>query len=195
MVPAMEADFPWERLTGEPLIYASMGTLMNGLPDVFRTITAATAKRKGFQLVLSVGDHVDPEQIGPTPSNTILVKRAPQLELLKRASVCITHAGLNTALEALAQGVPQVAIPVTSDQPGVAARIAEKRTGLFVPLKELTASRLSLLLGQVLNDSTYRDNARYFQKVIAETNGLSKAADLLERAFGLANEDQQLLAQ
>jgi len=43
----------------------------------------------------------------------------------------------------------------------------------------------------VLNDSTYRDNAHYFQKVIAETNGLSKAADLLERAFGLAQEDQQ----
>src|SRR5258707_4973419 len=191
----IDVDFPWERLTGEPIIYASMGTLMNGLPDVFRTITAATAKRNGFQLVLSVGDHVDPEQIGPTPSNTILVKRAPQLELLKRASVCITHAGLNTALEALAQGGPQVAIPVTSDQPGVAARIAEKRTGLFVPLKELTPSRLSLLLGQVLNDSTYRDNARYFQKVIAETNGLSKAADLLERPFGLASEDQQLLAQ
>ena len=189
----VDVDFPWERLTREPLIYASMGTLMNGLADVFRTITAGTAKRKGFQLVLSVGDQLDPEQIGPLPSNTILVRRAPQLELLKRASVCITHAGLNTALEALAQGVPQVAVPVSLDQPGVAARIAEKRTGLFVPLKELTASRLSLLLDQVLNDSTYRDSARYFQKVIAETNGLSKAADLLERAFGLANEDQQLL--
>src|SRR5260221_6707413 len=136
----MEVDFPWERLTGEPIIYASMGTLQNGLTDVFRTITAATAKRKGFQVVLSIGDQIDPEQIGPTPSNTILVKRAPQLELLKRASVCITHAGLNTALEALAQGVPQVAIPVTVDQPGVAARIAEKKAGLFVPLKELTAS-------------------------------------------------------
>ena len=191
----MEVDFPWERLTGEPLIYASMGTLMNGLADVFRMITAATEKRKGLQLVLSVGDQLDPEQIGSLPSNTILVRRAPQLELLRRASVCITHAGLNTALEALAQGVPQVAIPVTTDQPGVAARIAEKRTGLFVPLKELTASRLSLLLDQVLSDSTYRDNARYFQKVIAETNGLSKAADLLERAFGFANQGQQLFAQ
>jgi zeaxanthin glucosyltransferase len=108
------------------------------------------------------------------------------LELLKRASVCITHAGLNTALEALAQGVPQVAIPVTVDQPGVAARIAEKKTGLFVPLKELNVSRLTLLLDQVLNDSAYRDSARYFQKVIADTNGPSEAADLLERAFGVA---------
>jgi zeaxanthin glucosyltransferase len=191
----IDVDFPWERLTGEPLIYASMGTLMNGLADVFRTIIAATTKHKGFQLVLSVGDQLDPERIGPLPSNTILVNRAPQLELLKCASVCITHAGLNTTLEALAQGVPQVAIPVTVDQPGVAARIAEKKTGLFLPLKELTVSSLTLLLEQVLDDSTYRDNARHFQKVIAETNGLSKAADLLERAFGFANEDQQRFAQ
>src|SRR5258708_15690481 len=151
-----------------------MGTMLNGLADVYRTIIAATAKHEGFQLVLSVGDELDPEQIGALPSNTILVKRAPQLELLKRASACITHGGLNTVLESLAQGVPQVAIPVTVDQPGVAARIAEKKTGLFVPLKELNVSRLTLLLDQVLNDSTYRDNARNFQKVIAETNELSK---------------------
>ena len=176
-------DFPWERLTGKPLIYASMGTLMNGLADVYRTIIAAAAQRKGVQLVLSIGDQLDPEQIGPLPNNTILVQRAPQLELLKRASVCITHAGLNTVLESLAQGVPQVAIPVTVDQPGVAARIAHKKTGLFVPLKELNVSRLSLLLDHVLNDPIYRDNARYIQAKIAETDGLSKAADLLERAF------------
>jgi zeaxanthin glucosyltransferase len=182
----IEVDFPWDRLTGEPLIYASMGTLMNGLADVYRTIAAATARQKGVQLVLSIGDQLDPEQIGPIPSNTILVQRAPQLELLKRASVCITHGGLNTVLESLAQGVPQVAIPVTVDQPGVAARIAEKKTGLYVPLKELSESRLSLLLDQVLNDATYRHRARYFRKVIAETDGLSKAANLLERAFTAA---------
>jgi zeaxanthin glucosyltransferase len=133
--------------------------------------------------VLSIGDQLDPEQIGPLPKNSILVQRAPQLELLKRASVCITHAGLNTVLESLTQGVPQVAIPVTVDQPGVAARIAQKKTGLFVPLKELNVSRLSLLLDHVLNDPIYRDNARYIKAEIAETDGLSKAADLLERTF------------
>jgi zeaxanthin glucosyltransferase len=185
-LPDGEASVRAAGLTGEPLIYASMGTLMNGLADVYRTIAAATAKQKGVQLVLSIGDQLDPERIGPIPGNTILVQCAPQLELLKRASVCITHGGLNTVLESLAQGVPQVAIPVTVDQPGVAARIAEKKTGLYVPLKELSESRLSLLLDQVLNDSTYRHNARYFQKVIAETDGLSKAADLLERAFTAA---------
>jgi MGT family glycosyltransferase len=103
-----QVDFPWKRLTGEPLIYASMGTILNGRVDVFHTIVAALAKNKNLQLVLSIGDQVDPKQIGPVPSNAIIVKRAPQLELLKQASVCITHAGLNTVLESLAQGVPQL---------------------------------------------------------------------------------------
>jgi UDP:flavonoid glycosyltransferase YjiC (YdhE family) len=57
-------DFPWERLTGEPLIYGSMGTLQNGLADIFSAIAAAAAPRKGFQLVLSVGPLLDPKQIG-----------------------------------------------------------------------------------------------------------------------------------
>lgn len=152
----IDVDFPWERLTGEPLIYASMGTVQTGLENVFRVIATATMKGKDFQLVLSVSHYLDPKEIGPLPSNTVIVKRAPQLELLKRASVCITHAGMSTVLEALAQCVRQVAIPITNDQPGVAARIANKKTGLFVPLKDLTASRLSLLLDNVLNDSAYR---------------------------------------
>jgi UDP:flavonoid glycosyltransferase YjiC (YdhE family) len=73
-----------------------------------------------------VGEQVDPEQIGLVPTNAIIVKQARQLELLKRTWICITHAGLNTVLESLAQGVPQLAIPITYDQPGVAARIAHK---------------------------------------------------------------------
>jgi zeaxanthin glucosyltransferase len=116
-----------------------MGTLLNGRPEVFRTIIAAIAKHKHLQLVLSIGDQIDPLQLVPAPKNAIIVKRAPQLDLLKRASVCITHAGLNTVLESLAQGVPQVAIPVAFDQPGVAARIAHHRTGVVTSLDKLTA--------------------------------------------------------
>ena len=183
-----KVDFPWDRLTGEPLIYASMGTLLNGRMDVFRAIVAAVAKHKNFQLVLSVGDQVDPKEIGPAPSNAIIVKRAPQLELLKRTSVCITHAGLNTVLESLAQGVPQVAIPVAYDQPGVAARIAHKQTGAVTSLDKLGADHLSTLLNEVLTDSTYRDNARKLQKAIAVADGLSVAANLLEKSLGVTKK-------
>jgi zeaxanthin glucosyltransferase len=180
-----KVDFPWERLTGEPLIYASMGTVMNGRVDVFRAIVAALAMHKDLQLVLSVGDQVGPEQIGPAPSNAIIVKRAPQLELLKQTSVCVTHAGLNTVLESLAQGVPQVAIPVTFDQPGVAMRIGAKKTGVTMPFEKLTPDHLSTLLGEVLNNAVYHENARKFQDIIAKTNGLSMAADVVERSFGV----------
>src|ERR1700752_5282721 len=42
-----KVDFPWERLTGEPLIYASMGTILNGRLYVFPTIVTALGKHKG----------------------------------------------------------------------------------------------------------------------------------------------------
>jgi zeaxanthin glucosyltransferase len=174
------------------MVYASMGTLGNGRPEIFRTIVSAVASQKNVQLVLAVGDQIDPEQIGSAPSNAIVVKRAPQLELLKRSAVCITHAGLNTVLEALTQGVPQVAIPVTHDQPGVAARIADKKTGFVTSLDKLTVSRLSTLVGEVLADSAYRSNARRIQKAIARGNGLSRAADLIEQSFQLKKQTSKL---
>jgi MGT family glycosyltransferase len=178
-------DFPWEKLTGEPLIYASMGTILNGNLDVFQTIVRALAKHDDLQLVLSVGDQVDPQRIVSAPGNAIIVPRAPQLDLLKLASVCITHAGLNTVLESLAQGVPQVAIPVTFDQPGVAARIAYRKTGVVTSLDKLTPDHLSELLDEVLINPVYRTNAKKLQCKIIEADGLTLAADVVEEALGI----------
>src|SRR5258708_10964002 len=183
----VDFPFPWDRLTGEPIVYASMGTLQNGNAEVFRTIADAVSKHKGLQLVLAIGNVLHPEEIEPVPNNAIVVNNAPQLELLKKASVCITHAGFNTVLEALTQGVPQIAIPVTNDQPGVAARIADKKTGKTTSLDGLDASNLSALVDEVFNNPIYRDNSRSIQKAIAQKNGLSVAADLLEQAFGLTH--------
>jgi zeaxanthin glucosyltransferase len=181
----MEVPFPWDQLTGEPIVYASMGTVQNGNADIFRIIAASVSKHQGLQLVLSIGNFLDPQEIGYVPNNAIVVNNAPQLELLKKASVCITHAGFNTVLEALMQGVPQIAIPVTYDQPGVAARIADKKTGKTTSLDGLDASNLSAHVDEVLNNPIYRDNSRSIQKAIAKKNGLSVAAELLEQAFGL----------
>jgi zeaxanthin glucosyltransferase len=183
----LDFPFPWDRLTGEPIVYASMGTVQVGNADLFSAIAAAVSKHKGLQLVLAIGNVLRPEQIGSVPNNAIVVNNAPQLELLKKASVCITHAGFNTALEALTQGVPQIAIPLTNDQPGVAARIADKKTGKTTSLDGLDVSHLSALLDEVFNNPLYRDNSHSIQKAIAKKNGLSVAADLLEQAFGLTH--------
>jgi zeaxanthin glucosyltransferase len=181
----IESDFPWDRLTGEPLIYASMGTLQNGLESVFKAISEAVGTRRDMQLVLSIGPALDPKHIDSLPPSCIVVNRAPQLELLKHSALCITHAGLNTALESLTQGVPMVAIPITNDQPGVAARIAHTKTGAYVSLQDMTSSRLSTLVDQVLSNSEYRENAGKMKQAIAESNGLERAVDLLDRAFNL----------
>jgi len=175
--------FPWEKLTDKPLVYASMGTLVNGLENVYRTILKAVGEFPQMQMALSVGKNVGRGDLGPIPSNAIVVSSAPQIELLKRAALCITHAGLNTTLEALAEGVPMVAIPIGYDQPGVAARIAYHEVGEFVELGNLTVRHLSELIVKVTANPSYRDKAGWFQKVLAEIRGLDIAADIIERAL------------
>jgi len=160
-----------------------MGTLVNGLEYVYKIILDVAGRLPDIQVVLSVGMNVKLDELEPIPSNTIVVRTATQLELLKKAALCITHAGLNTTLESLAQGVPMVAIPIAFDQPGISARIAHHRVGEFLELADLTAERLLQLIQTVLRSPSYRDRARYFQEVIAQTRGLDLAAGIIEQAY------------
>ena len=175
--------FPWERLTGKQIIYASLGTLQNGLEEIFSTIAEGVGDRAGVQLVLAVGPFLDLERILKLPQDAIVVKQAPQLELIKQATLCITHAGLNTALECLAEGVPMVAIPITNDQPGVAARVTASGVGTTIPLNVLTAKVLRTHVDEALDRPAFRQSARRFMGIIAATDGLNRAVDLLEEAF------------
>jgi UDP:flavonoid glycosyltransferase YjiC (YdhE family) len=81
-----------------------------------------------------------------------MVVNAPQLDLLKSAVLCITHAGLNTVLESLTNGIPLVALPVTNDQPGVAIRIAAKGVGEFISASHLSVDVLVDTVSKVLSD-------------------------------------------
>jgi MGT family glycosyltransferase len=181
--------FPWANLNGKPLIYASLGTLVNGLDHVYKTILEAVGKLPDVQVVLSIGTNIDLNSLEPIPQNTIVVRTAPQIELLKRAALCITHAGLNTTLESLAQGVPMVAIPIAFDQPGISARIAHHGVGEFVDLHDLSADSLLVLIRKVLTDRRYAERGQYFKQVIPKTRGLDIAADVIEGAFEKANEE------
>src|SRR5215468_10760612 len=179
----MDFDFPWQRLTGEPIVYASMGTLQNGLVDIFRSITQAAIGSKHLQFVLAVGGQLDPKQLGAIPANVMVVSYAPQIEILKRSSLCITHAGLNTVLESLSNGVPMLALPITNDQPGVAARIANKEVGFVISPDQASPGNFVEAIKRVLGDSTLRDNVRRVQEAIRSLDGLSIAAGILERSF------------
>jgi len=173
--------FPFERLTGQPLIYASLGTIQNRLLWAFEAMAQACADLD-IQLVISLGGAAEPESLGSLPGQPLVVKYAPQLELLAQAALTITHAGLNTTLESLSYGVPMVAIPITNDQPGVAARIAWTGTGEVVPLKQLTPARLQAAITQVLRAESYRHNALRLQDAIQRAGGVRRAADIVEEA-------------
>ena len=180
--PAVE--FPWESLDGRPLIYASMGTLQNGSEAIFRTIAEACAGLEA-QLLISLGGRLDPATLGKLAGNPLVVSFAPQLEILKRAALVITHAGLNTVLESLSEGVPLVAVPLANDQPGVAARVKARGACVVVPRYRLNATRLRKAVLLVLQDARYREAAQDLQKTIQRMDGPGRAADLIEQVLKL----------
>ena len=173
--------FPYEKLNGKPLIYASMGTLQNRLIPVFYKIAEA-CESLDAQLVISLGGSAKPESLPNLPGNPLVVEYAPQLELLQKATLMITHAGMNTTMECLKNGVPMVAIPVTNDQPGVAARIAWSGVGEFISLKKLNVPDLKSKIQKVLTEDSYKENALRLQKAIQNAGGVKRAADIIEQA-------------
>ncbi len=172
-------SFPWDQLTGQPLVYASMGTIQNQLLPVFEAIAAACVGLD-VQLVISLGGGMSLEAMSTLPGDPLVVRYAPQLEVLKRASLTITHAGLNTVLESLTYGVPMVAIPIANDQPGIAARIVWSGVGEMLSISNLTVASLRSLIHKVLTQDSYRLQSLRLQSAIQNSGGVHQAANIIE---------------
>jgi MGT family glycosyltransferase len=172
--------FPWERMTDKPLIYASMGTRYNDEQQIFHTIAEA-CKDIAAQLVISTGGNLS--EIGALAGNPIVVPYAPQPELLSKASLTITHAGANTTLESLLNGVPLVAIPIADDLIGTAARIEWAGVGAVVPFKKVTLEKLQKAIKEVLENPEYSAVARKMQTRLQGKDWLESAADIVESAL------------
>jgi UDP:flavonoid glycosyltransferase YjiC (YdhE family) len=185
--------FPWQQLDGGPLVYASLGTMQNGSEAIFRKIAQACSELP-VQLVISLGGGLEPERLGELPGSPVVVSYAPQLELVKRAAVVITHAGLNTVLESLAEGVPLVCVPLGNDQPGVAARVAARGAGVVIPRRKLTARRLQSALTDVLAESIYRESAGRLRDAIRSSDALNRAAGIIEQSLGIEGPGHREIA-
>ncbi|WP_337174021.1 nucleotide disphospho-sugar-binding domain-containing protein [Paludisphaera sp.] len=178
-------DFPWDRLNGRLLAYVSMGTLQNQVGTTFRTIAAA-CDGMGLQLAISLGGGGDPKALGDLPGDPIVVGFAPQLDLIRRSTLTISHGGLNTTLESLTCGVPTVVLPVTNDQPGVGVRVEAAGVGRSIPVSRATVPRVREAVRAVLDDPSYRGRAEAMRSHIAGADGLNRAADAILGAFGFA---------
>jgi UDP:flavonoid glycosyltransferase YjiC (YdhE family) len=123
---------------------------------------------------------VAPENL---PGNPLVVDYAPQLALLRHATLAVTHGGLNTTLESLSEGLPLVLIPIANDQPGIAARAAYLGVGEFIPLQRLAVPILRDVIQRVLAAPNYRKAATKCAAQMKNLNGPALAADLIETAF------------
>jgi zeaxanthin glucosyltransferase len=179
-------DFPWDRLDGRPLIYASLGTVTNRHDRLYRLILCACAEIDA-QLVLSLGGTGTPDEYSGAPGNAVIVNFAPQRELLGRATIAITHAGLNSTLESLKEGLPLVAIPIAFEQPGIAARIRWTGAGQFIPLSRVTSDRLRTSIRTVLKESSYRESAMRIGNSLAHAGGAAEAARIVEEVTRTGN--------
>jgi UDP:flavonoid glycosyltransferase YjiC (YdhE family) len=175
-------SFPFEKLTGKALIYASLGTLQNRKWEIFHSIAEACVGLDA-QLVISLGNPNSQESGLTLPGSPLVVPFAPHQQLIERATLIITHAGMNTVLGALSSGVPLVAIPITNEQPGIAARLARTGAGEFVPLKKLSVPKLRTAIQQVLGEDSYKKNATRLQEAIRRAGGVSRAADIIEQVI------------
>jgi len=177
-----EPGFPFEQLDGRPLVYASLGSLQGNRRSVFAAIAAACAPL-GVQLVITHGHQLAVEETTGFAGDPLVVPYAPQRALLARASLVVTHAGMNTVLDALSAGVPMVAIPLTFEQPAIAARLAWHGAGEVVPPRRASAARIRRAVARVLGATHYRESAQRLSRAIAAEGGVGRAADVVEAAI------------
>jgi MGT family glycosyltransferase len=172
-------DFPLERLDSErPLLYISLGTVANNQPEFFKHCLEAFGG-SNYQVVLSRGRRVDPEALGPVPDNFLVSAYVPQLEILPRTSVFITHGGMNSTMESLYYGVPMVVIPQMGDQFATGQRVAELGLGLMLNKEAIDVTALREAVERVANEPAFRERAQQMQQSTRDAGGYQRAADAI----------------
>lgn len=181
-------DFPFEQLKRHPLVYISFGTVHMMDKDFYQACFEAFADFPG-QVILSVGRPVAIEALGPTPSNFIVRNSVPQLEILQRCDVFVTHAGMNSFQEALYYGVPMVLVPYQFEQlvnarlgAGIGAGIVANEKPPYG--KAVSMQTLRALTEQVLQDGTMKRAAQSAGESLRRAGGYQRAADAICNYWG-----------
>lgn len=183
--PSVHDVTPKEK-SGRPLVYASLGTVINDRPDFYRTLIDAV-RDTNVDLLISCGRAFDPTQLGEMPANVRVEQYVDQMEVLSRTSLFVTHCGMNSASEGMWMGVPELLFPLTGEQRAVARRVAE--VGAGVPLEEAAAREAAALRKTVLAalaDERLREGAARMREDLRSCAGPVGAADFIEQVAGLS---------
>lgn len=171
---------------GRPVLLISLGSAYTDQSDFYRECIAAF-KDLNWHVVMTIGRHVDPNDLGAVPKNIEVHQWVPQLSVLSQANTFITHAGMGGTIEALYHGVPMIAVPQAIDQFLNAERIAELGVGQYLPSEHATAATLRQAVLTVSADQSIATRIRQIRKEMRKADGATAAADLIEQHLKVGN--------
>eukprot|EP01124_Arcella_intermedia_P025189 TRINITY_DN4447_c0_g4_i1.p1 TRINITY_DN4447_c0_g4~~TRINITY_DN4447_c0_g4_i1.p1 ORF type:complete len:534 (+),score=136.35 TRINITY_DN4447_c0_g4_i1:83-1684(+) len=176
--------FPFEDLNPKfALVYISMGTLYR--PDItfFKTCIAAF-KEKPFNVIISIGKAIQTADLEPIPDNIHIKSYVPQLDVLERTRVFISHGGMGGVNEAMFYNVPMLILPKTIEQQVNALRIEELGAGVDLHTQDVTPEQLLAGVEKILADHKYVEATKVISKSFKETGGIVPAAGIIDRLVG-----------
>jgi MGT family glycosyltransferase len=131
------------------------------------------------QVIMSIGSNVSEAILGQPPPNVSVQAYVARLEVLQRASVFVTHGGMNSVSESLYFGVPLVVIPQMSEQETVGRRVEELGAGVYLAKQDVTAARLRESVERVLADGRFREQAAAVQQSFHTAGGAARGAEAI----------------
>jgi MGT family glycosyltransferase len=183
-------DFPIEVLADRRVALVSLGTAAS---DAAFFDACFDAFAGSDWLVVAATGRTDPGTLRPLPDNVIARTHVPQLAVLERASVFVTHGGMNSTMEGLWYGVPLVVVPQHGDQPLVAERVATLGLGRTLMPEELSGAAVKEAVDAVIEDRQVAENVGRFQAEMREAGGAPRAAEVIERYAAHACEATPVL--
>lgn len=176
--PALELPLAGDR----PVVFASLGTLQGQRLPVFRRIVRA-CRRLDVQLVLAHCGGLSPVQARSLAERgrVHVVDFAPQRAMLARAAAVVSHAGLNTVLDACVAGTPILAMPIAFDQPGVAARVVHAGAGLKASVHLASPWRIARDLRRLLAEPHFAQRAGHIGAAVRDAGGAARASAILQQ--------------
>ncbi|MHB1452369.1 MAG: macrolide family glycosyltransferase [Saccharofermentanales bacterium] len=171
-----DPDFPFEKIEGDKVIYISLGTINNDYNDFYKMCMKALGCLNK-KVVLSVGRKCSIPSLGEIPDNFIVCQYVPQLEVLQRSCLFISHAGFNSVSEALYYGVPIIAIPMANDQFMTANRLAELGAGITLRMNEINEAVMEKSVLEMIAGDRYYASCEYISESFHRSGGYGRAAD------------------
>ena len=162
-----------------PLVYISLGTVINDRPD-FYTKCIKALKDLDADVIISCGHTTDREALGTLPDNIQVYPYVDQLDILSRADVFITHCGMNSVSESLYMAAPMVLYPQTNEQKAVAGRVTEIGAGTL--LNDDSAGGIRAAVQEILGSPAYRKAAEACSADFRSCTGAAGAAEFIENA-------------